>query len=916
MQRNGVWTTRGFETFIQGTCGNAGQNLYISRAGVLQRIHQYDLNRNGFTDLVFCNAQDHRECVPTYVYRHPLRDASRIELPADGAMAAVVADLNGDGCDDLVLGMNYDGRTTTDLNAIIYWGGPGGWGEHRLTKLPAPLCTAVATGDFDGDGRIDLALLCHGRLRLFYQTSLGFEPGHFTDVDVEGVQLAGDDLDGDGHAELLVRSPDGSVRIYWGGAEGLDVDRLTQLPAPSDANADPQSDESPRPETYEEDVRGADASPLVKVIRLGGTPHVFVAGDSCLHLVPVNDERMPGEPIVLECPTPMSIAVGDVNGDGHADLVVAARQPAESDDGECSWVYFGHRGKFSAQHRQALASHRACDVTVVDLDGNGCDDIVICQNQTPESFSGESLIYRSHSDRIDDQPVRLPTEDARRVFAARPSPEGDLQLTFANHFGGGQKGKVSAAVYAGSADGFSHDRRCELPGMSAVEAMCCDVNDDGWPDVILANCAEMAIAEDAGSFIYLNGPDGFPAAPNIMLPTVRAHGAACADINRDGYLDLIFCGFDNPDLMIFHGTADGFEDPPQRIRLERDGRTYRESRWICLADLNHDGWLDLVVPQLTEGRSFILWGGPDGFSMERSQALSVIKGTCAQAADLTGNGLLDLIVGGHAPVATGPFDSFVYIYWNDGDGLREDNRQLLPVKSARAMAVADFNNDGRLDLFTCSYDDGRGDRDVDSYIYWNRPECGFSASDRLRLPTHSAAGCLAADFNEDGWIDLAVANHKTWGDHLGDSFVFWNGPDGFDPRRITRLPTIGPHGMCAVNPGNIVDRGAEEYYVSKPFELPRGACIESISWDADVPAKAWVKAQIRTAESSDELPTAKWYGPETSRSWYENNQAVPPGACRGRCVQYRLALGATSGGATPRVKEVRVPYGTIADGTS
>ena len=48
MAKNGVWTVDGFEAFSRGTLGNGGQNLYVSRAGVLQRIHQYDLNRNGF----------------------------------------------------------------------------------------------------------------------------------------------------------------------------------------------------------------------------------------------------------------------------------------------------------------------------------------------------------------------------------------------------------------------------------------------------------------------------------------------------------------------------------------------------------------------------------------------------------------------------------------------------------------------------------------------------------------------------------------------------------------------------------------------------------------------------------------------------------------------------------------------------
>ena len=60
----GVWTTRGFAAFRQGSFGDAGKNLYISRAGVLQRIHSFDLNGDGYVDLPFCNSQEHWETPP------------------------------------------------------------------------------------------------------------------------------------------------------------------------------------------------------------------------------------------------------------------------------------------------------------------------------------------------------------------------------------------------------------------------------------------------------------------------------------------------------------------------------------------------------------------------------------------------------------------------------------------------------------------------------------------------------------------------------------------------------------------------------------------------------------------------------------------------------------------------------------
>ena len=123
----GHWVERGYEDFADGALGNAGHNLYVSRAGVLQRIHQFDLNGNGHVDLVFCNSQNHCEKPPTFVYRDALGEMSCLELPSDGAYSGAVADLNGDGLDDLVLGMRDNG-IRPDLNAFIYYGSPDGLG--------------------------------------------------------------------------------------------------------------------------------------------------------------------------------------------------------------------------------------------------------------------------------------------------------------------------------------------------------------------------------------------------------------------------------------------------------------------------------------------------------------------------------------------------------------------------------------------------------------------------------------------------------------------------------------------------------------------------------------------------------------------------------------------------------------------
>ena len=192
-----VWVTRGFEAFRRGTFGNAGQNLYVSRAGVLQRIHHLDFNRDGYVDLVFCNAQVHMEAPPAYVYRDVFGARQCTELPAGGSPTAAVADISGDGYADLVIGNEKSGNAGR-LNANIYFGSPEGLSERYQTLVPAHKCTSVAAGDFDGDGRVDLAFMTEGKVRLFYQTDLGIEAKRYVDTGIEGVQLGAADLDGDG----------------------------------------------------------------------------------------------------------------------------------------------------------------------------------------------------------------------------------------------------------------------------------------------------------------------------------------------------------------------------------------------------------------------------------------------------------------------------------------------------------------------------------------------------------------------------------------------------------------------------------------------------------------------------------------------------------------------------------------------
>ena len=203
------------------------------------------------------------------------------------------------------------------------------------------------------------------------------------------------------------------------------------------------------------------------------------------------------------------------------------------------------------------------------------------------------------------------------------------------------------------------------------------------------------------------------------------------------------------------------------------------------------------------------------------------------------------------------------------------------------MVVADFNGDGWLDLFAGSYHGGK-DRDVNSFLYWNR-EGKFKELDRDLLYTHSASGCLAADFNEDGYIDLAVANHKVDGDHKGFSSVWWNGPKGFNAERCTHLPTNGPHGMISTEIGNILDRSHSEYYYSEVYTVSEDCVVKGATFEGEVPEKTAVNITVR----------------KNGGEWQE---AEGLALKKGDTLEYRAELYAYNGLTTPRITKIEISF--------
>lgn len=390
-----------------------------------------------------------------------------------------------------------------------------------------------------------------------------------------------------------------------------------------------------------------------------------------------------------------------------------------------------------------------------------------------------------------------------------------------------------------------------------------------------------------GDATYLsgNGDGTFSSQESLPLASQNgidgnSYGNGIGDFNNDGELDYIMgIGVDFGEIYVFEKLGPGNQfGSPVPVATWTDGFLPMD---MAVADFDEDGNLDFVMSYLYSTNCGLYLGdGNFGFTGQGSDPDTdpiLLIDTAepfsagADAADFDGDGHADFII---APYSSGQF----YVNLGNGDGTFQTTTFNVNAGAGYyGAAVADFNNDGSVDLAASHtgfidiyFGNGNGEFGIEN------ENSTFDFNYRVTNDLFNLSSIDNYDFNNDGNQDLIAANIGSSGDgvavYLGNgdgSFTYldtyWGGSPG--PHYAISAPPVeaNKEPVAVVSPVYLEAFVGEEISVDGSQSYDEDGEIVSFEWDfgdGDAPTAATLQTLPLTSDTdgdADEVSPSHIY---------------------------------------------------------